>query len=290
MLSFYFIMLMVGGFGDLPGSQSAALQDVYYCVMDAAVDAIGITPLREPGYVPTGNELRVWVSRGRETDLFLRVTKQRGEVVAQFVAFEESMSNDNKGRHCDVLGVDVGIEVLNSHIVPLAERGPILHELLANGAWTLGSSEPNVALGNSMSLVLERYNHGSYSIDSHDNPERAKGQDEAAACRIVRVLDRYAAKIGFAFSADSCVSRSGGVNSNFRLSRTVRPVKALLWQVPRQVTLQASPTQGTEAEQCQRGFSWRFCCSFGCCGYLPAWPRWRCPRPVAAFRRARGAE
>ncbi|MHC4431860.1 MAG: hypothetical protein ACYTBS_08480 [Planctomycetota bacterium] len=224
MILFYLMILTVAVVGEVAEDQRPLRYDVFYCVMDAAVDAIGITPLREAGYVPTGNELRVWVSRGREADLLLRVTKKRGEVVAQFVAFEESIGNEIPGRHCGVLGLNVGIKVLNSHVVPLTERSPILHHLLANGAWTLESSEPNVALGNSMSLILERHNKGSYSIDAHDNPEITDGQDEVAACRIIRVLDEYAAKIGLKFNPDSCAIRSGGLDPNYWLNLTVRPV------------------------------------------------------------------
>jgi hypothetical protein len=65
-----------------------------------------------------------------------------------------------------------------------------------------------------MSLILERHNMGSYSIDAHDNPEIADGRDEAAACKIIRVLDEYAAKIGIKFKADSCVIKSGDSDPN----------------------------------------------------------------------------
>ena len=214
MILFCLIMLTASSVGEVAEGQRSHRYDVFYCVMDAAAEAIGATPLRETGYVPAGNELRVWVSRDREADLLLRVTKQRGEVVAQFVAFEESMGNEVSGRHCSVIGLDVGIEVVHSRVVPLTERSPILHHLLTNGAWTLESSEPNVLLGNSMSLILERHNKGSYSVDAHDNPAIADGPDEAAACRMVRVLDEYAATIGLKFNPDSCDVRSGGLDPN----------------------------------------------------------------------------
>ncbi len=207
-----FALTAVGGVAE---DQTARRYDVFYCVMDAAVEVIGTSPLRGTGYVPEGNELRVWVLREREADLLFRITKQGGEVAAQFVAFEESVGTDIPGRPCSILGFDVGIKVLNSHVVPLTERSPILHQLLVNGAWTLGSSEPNVALGNSMSLILERHNMGSYSIDAHDNPEIVNGPGEIAACEIIRVLDRYAAKIGLSFNPDSCNVKSGGLDPNY---------------------------------------------------------------------------
>ena len=189
--------------------------DVSYCMMDAAAQAIDIPPLRESGNVSSENELRVWVSRGREPNLLFRVTKQRGEVVAQFVAFDVSIGNDLPGLHCDVIGFDVGITVLDSHVVPVIERGPILHQLLVNGAWTLASSERKVALDNSLSLILERRHKGRYSIDSHDNPKIMDGSDEIAACEIIRVLDRYATKVGLSFKADSCDLQSGGLDPNW---------------------------------------------------------------------------
>ena len=132
--------------------------------------------------------------------------------MAQFIAFEVSIGDELPGLRCDAIGLDVGIEVLNSHVVPLIERSRILHQLLANGAWTLESSGANVALGNSLSLILERRRKGSYSIDAHDNPEIVDGPGEIAACEIIRVLDRYAAKIGLSFNPDSCNVKSGGLD------------------------------------------------------------------------------
>ena len=197
-----------------------------YCVMDSATAAIGLGPLRSLGADSTENELRVWLSRGREPNLLVRVTKQHGEVVAQFVAFEETFGDEVPGLYCDLIGSDVGVTVLVSHTISSEERGVVLHHLLAAGVWTLPSSKPNVALGNSMSLILERHNKGRYSIDAHDNPETTDGPNEAAACRIVELLEGYAAASGLQFRPDSCDSKSGGLDPNYWLNLTVRPVTA----------------------------------------------------------------
>jgi hypothetical protein len=194
--------------GEVTKGRTASRYKVFYCVADAAADAIEVAPLRESMNGSEGNELRVWVSRGREADLLLRVTKQGGEVIVQFVAFEEAMGKDIDGRFCGAVGLNVGVTVLDSHTIPLTARSPILHRLLANGAWTLGSSEPESTLGIGMSLILERRNMGSYSIDAHDNPGPVNGPDSAAACAIIRAVDAYASATGLDFMPDSCTVRS----------------------------------------------------------------------------------
>jgi hypothetical protein len=103
--------------------------------------------------------------------------------------------------------------LLDHHVVPLADRSRILHRLLANGAWRLESSAADVALGDNLSLVLERRKKGSYSVAAYDSPRGSGGPGEVAACEIVRALDEYAAGIGLDFKPDACDIASRGPDS-----------------------------------------------------------------------------
>jgi len=213
------VILALAAVGGTTGGEAAHRFDVYYCVTDAAADAIGIPRLRDDGDLSPESELRVWVSRGRDPGLLFRVAREHGEVVAQFAAFELSVGNERPGFRCDAIGVELGITVLDHHVVPLADRSRILHRLLATGAWRLKSSAANLALGDNLSLILERRKKGSYGIAAHDNPERSGGPDEIAACEIIRVLDGYAAGVGLDFKPDSCDVASQGSDSEISLKK-----------------------------------------------------------------------